>query len=145
MTPCFLACHVGSKIVLGRHMKLQMTTRHVADVAIVDCSGRIVLGEETASMRQYVKALLSQSPQVVLNLADVNHVDSSGVGTLVSLYTSARSMGGNIKLACLGTRVKDLLQITKLGTVFEVFDTAENAAASFNKLAGSSSPAEWSI
>jgi len=96
-------------------------------------------------MRQYVKAVLSQSPQVVLNLADVNHVDSSGVGTLVSLYTSARSMGGNIKLACLGTRVKDLLQITKLGTVYEVFDTAENAAASFNKLAGSSSPAEWSI
>jgi anti-sigma B factor antagonist len=122
-----------------------MTTRYVADVAIVDCAGRIVLGEETASMRQYVKALLTQSPHVVLNLAEVNCVDSSGVGTLVSLYTSARGTGGNIKLAGLGTRVKDVLQITKLGTIFEVFDAAENAAASFNELAGSSSPAEWAV
>ena len=126
-------------------MTLQMTTRYVADVAIVDCSGRIVLGEETASMRQYVKALLTQSPHVVLNLAQVNYVDSSGVGTLVSLYTTARGAGGNIKLAGLGTRVKDVLQITKLGTIFEVFDAAENAAASFNELAGSSSPAEWAL
>jgi anti-sigma B factor antagonist len=122
-----------------------MTTRYVADVAIVDCSGRLVLGEETASMRQYVKALLTQSPRVVLNLAQVNYVDSSGVGTLVSLYTTARGAGGNIKLAGLGTRVKDVLQITKLGTIFEVFDAAENAAASFNELAGSSSPAEWAV
>lgn len=122
-----------------------MTTRYVADVAIVDCSGRIVLGEETASVRQYVKALLTQSPHVVLNLAQVNYVDSSGVGTLVSLYTTARGAGGNIKLAGLGTRVKDVLQITKLGTIFEVFDAAENAAASFNELAGSSSPAEWAV
>ena len=126
-------------------MTLQMTTRYVADVAIVECSGRIVLGEETASMRQYVKALLTQSPHVVLNLAEVNYVDSSGVGTLVSLYTTARRAGGNIKLAGLGTRVKDVLQITKLGTIFEVFDAAENAAASFNELAGSSSPAEWAL
>src|ERR1700745_1110440 len=125
----------------GSHMTLQMTTRYVADVAIVDCSGRIVLGEETASMRQYVKALLTQSPRVVLNLAQVNYVDSSGVGTLVSLYTSARHAGGHINLARLVTRVKDLLQITKLGTIFEMFDAAENAAASFNELAGSSSPA----
>jgi len=122
-----------------------MTTRYVADVAIVDCSGRIVLGQETASMRQYVKALLTQSPHVVLNLAQVNYVDSSGVGTLVSLYTSARGTGGNIKLAGLGTRVKDVLQITKLGMIFEVFDAAENAAASFNELAGSSSPEEWAV
>jgi anti-sigma B factor antagonist len=122
-----------------------MTTRYVADVAIVDCSGRIVLGEETASMRQYVKTLLTQSPHVVLNLPQVNYVDSSGVGTLVSLYTTARGAGGNIKLAGLGTRVKDVLQITKLGTIFEVFDAAENAAASFNELAGSSSPAEWAV
>ena len=126
-------------------MTLQMTTRYVADVAVVDCLGRIVLGEETASMRQYVKALLTQSPHVVLNLAQVNYVDSSGVGTLVSLYTTARGAGGNIKLAGLGTRVKDVLQITKLGTIFEVFDAAENAAASFNELAGSSSPAEWAV
>jgi len=122
-----------------------MTTRYVADVAIVDCSGRIVLGQETASMRQYVKVLLSRSPHVVLNLAEVNFVDSSGVGTLVSLYTSARGTGGNIKLAGLGTRVRDVLQITKLGTVFEVFDAAENAAASFNEFAGSSSPEEWAV
>ena len=96
-------------------------------------------------MRQYVKPLLTQSPHVVLNLAEVNYMDSSGVGTLVSLYTSAHGAGGNIKLAGLGSRVKDVLQITKLGTIFEVFDAAENAAASFNELAGSSSPAEWAV
>src|SRR5215472_7803668 len=115
-------------------MTLEITTRYFGNVAIVDCTGKIVLGEETASMRQYVKELLHSAPHVVLNLARVSHMDSSGVGTLVSLYTSARAAGGNIKLSGLGARVKDVLQVTKLGTIFEVFDTAENAAASFNEL-----------
>jgi len=124
-------------------MTLQLTTRYVARVAIVDCSGRIVLGEETRHMREYVKKLLSDSGELVLNLARVTYLDSAGVGMLASLYTSACAAGGQIKLAGLGSRIKDVLQITRLGTIFEVFDTAESAAASFNQLAGGSSPAEW--
>ena len=120
-------------------MTLEITTRYLARVAIVDCTGRIVLGDETWHMRQWVKKLLSDSPHVVLNLARVTHMDSVGVGMLVSLYTSACAAGSNIKLAGLGARVKNILQITKLGTIFEVFDTAENAAASFNELARGSS------
>ena len=96
-------------------------------------------------MREWMKKILSDSPQVVLNLAKVTYLDSAGVGMLVSLYASARAAGGNIKLAGLGARVKHVLQITRLGTIFEVFETAENAAANFNQLAGRSSPAEWAV
>lgn len=98
---------------------------------IVDCSGRLVFGEESASLRDKVKKLLAQSPKLVLNLHDVNQVDSGGLGTLVSLYTSARNAGGTLKLASLNQRVGDLLQITKLVTIFEVFDDEEKAAKSF--------------
>jgi anti-sigma B factor antagonist len=98
---------------------------------IVDCSGRLVFGEESASLRDKVKKLLAQSPKVVLNLHEVSQVDSGGLGTLVSLFTSARNAGGTLKLARLNQRVGDLLQITKLVTIFEVFDDEERAAKSF--------------
>lgn len=100
-------------------------------VLVVDCSGRVVFGEESASLRDTVKKLLAQSPKVVLNLREVNYIDSGGLGTLVSLYTSARNAGGAVKLARLSQRVGDLLQITKLLTIFEVFDDEEAAARSF--------------
>jgi len=100
-------------------------------VVVVDCSGRLVFGEESAGLRDYVKGLLAQSPNVVLNLRDVNYIDSGGLGTLVSLYTTARNAGGAVKLASLSQRVGDLLQITKLLTVFEVFEDEEAAAKSF--------------
>jgi len=103
------------------------------DVLVVDCSGRLVFGEESASLRDIVKKLLAQSPKLVLNLREVNHIDSGGLGTLVSLYTSARNAGGAVKLASLSQRVGDLLQITKLLTIFEVFDNEEAAARSFKK------------
>lgn len=124
-------------------MPLQLTTRYLGDIAIVECVGRIVLGDESAALRQHVKELLAESPNIVLNLAQVTYVDSSGVGALMALYTSARNANGSIKLANLTTRVRDLLQITKLATVFETFDTPEDAAASFNKAAGASVPSEW--
>ncbi len=124
-------------------MSLQLTTRYLGDVSIVDCTGRIILGEESAAIRQHVKDLLSEQPNIVLNLAQVTYVDSSGVGTLMSLYTSAQAAHGSIKLAGLTTRVRDLLQITKLVTIFEIYDTPEDAAASFNKVAGASAPSEW--
>ena len=112
-------------------MQLRMSTRTVNGAMIVDCSGRLVFGEESASLRDKVKKLLAQSPKLVLNLHDVSQVDSGGLGTLVSLYTSARNAGGTLKLASLNQRVGDLLQITKLVTIFEVFDDEEKAAKSF--------------
>ena len=99
---------------------------------VVDCSGRLVFGEESASLRDTVKKLIAQSPNIVLNLHEVNHIDSGGLGTLVSLYTTARNAGGAVKLARLSQRVGDLLQITKLLTIFVVFDDEEKAAKSFH-------------
>jgi anti-sigma B factor antagonist len=109
-----------------------MSTRALEGVLVVDCSGRLVFGEESASLRDMVKKLLSESPQLVMNLREVNHIDSGGLGTLVSLYTTARNAGGAVKLASLSKRVGDLLQVTKLLTIFEVFDDEEAAARSFN-------------
>jgi len=116
-------------------MQLKMSTRTLDGVIVVDCSGRLVFGEESASLRDTVKKLIAQSPKVVLNLHDVTHIDSGGLGTLVSLYTTARNAGGAVKLARLSQRVGDLLQVTKLLTVFDVFDTEERAAKSFAKSA----------
>jgi anti-sigma B factor antagonist len=114
-------------------MQLRMSTRALEGVLVVDCSGRLIFGEESASLRDLVKKLLADKPQVVMNLREVNHIDSGGLGTLVSLYTSARNAGGAVKLASLSQRVGDLLQITKLLTIFEVFDDEETAAKSFKK------------
>jgi anti-sigma B factor antagonist len=124
-------------------MVLKTSTRGLGGVVIVDCYGRIVMGEETAFLRSQVKDLLNESRQIVVNLAEVNYLDSSGLGTLVGLHTSARSVGSEIKLAGLTGRVKDVLQITKLGSIFEFYDTAEEAASTFNRQAGRTVAAEW--
>jgi anti-sigma B factor antagonist len=116
-------------------MQLRMSTRALEGALVVDCSGRLIFGEESASLRDTVKKLLEQSPKVVMNLREVNYIDSGGLGTLVSLYTSARNAGGAVKLASLSQRVGDLLQVTKLLTIFEVFDSEEEAARSFANLA----------
>ena len=99
----------------------------------MDCSGRIVFGEESASLRDTVKKLLGESPKIVLNMREVNFIDSGGLGTLVSLYTTARSAEGALKLASLSQRVGDLLQVTKLVTIFEIFDDEQAAVNSFKK------------
>jgi anti-sigma B factor antagonist len=114
-------------------MQLRMSTRALEGVLVVDCSGRLVFGEESASLRDTVKKLLAESPKVVMNLREVNYIDSGGLGTLVSLYTTARNAGGAVKLASLSQRVGDLLQVTKLLTIFEVFDDEETAAKSFKR------------
>jgi len=116
-------------------MQLRMSTRSVEGVLVLDCSGRVVFGEESASLRDTVKKLLAQSPKLVMNLREVNYIDSGGLGTLVSLYTSARNAGGAVKLASLIQRVGDLLQLTKLLTIFEVFDDEQAAAKSFRDAA----------
>jgi len=115
-------------------MQLKLNTRTLDDgIVVVDCAGRIVFGEETTELRERVKGLISQGSRVVLNLGEVNYIDSGGLGTLVALYTSARSADGSIKLARLTRRVGDLLQVTKLLTVFDVYDTEEEAVQSFRK------------
>ena len=124
-------------------MLLQTSTRTFGNALILDCSGRIVFGDETALLRDQVKDLLKGSKRIVLNLANVNYIDSSGVGTLLGVYASARSVGGEIRLAALTDRVKDVLAITKLGSIFATFATAEEAASSFNPGAGSTRAAEW--
>ena len=114
-------------------MQLRMSTRTVNGVLVVDCTGRVVFGEESATLRDTVKKLIAQSPNIVLSLREVNFIDSGGLGTLVSLYTTARNAGGAVKLARLSQRVGDLLQVTKLLTIFEVFDDEEEAAQSFKR------------
>jgi anti-sigma B factor antagonist len=112
-------------------MALKISNKTVNGVTVVYCSGRVVFGDETASLRETVKNLLAESKQVVLNLGGVSYIDSGGLGTLVGLYTSAKAAGGNVKLANLTQRVRDQLVLTKLVTVFEFYDSEEQAVASF--------------
>jgi anti-sigma B factor antagonist len=114
-------------------MALNTTTTRQDGVIVVFLSGAIYFGEESASLRALVKDLLIKSSQIVLDLGDVTYIDSGGLGTLVGLYASARKIGGDIKLARVGGRANEVLQITKLLTLFEVFDKAENAVASFKR------------
>jgi len=114
-------------------MQLRINTRTVDGVMVVDCHGRLIFGEESAALRDTVKKLISENRNLVLNLSGVNYIDSGGLGTLVALYTTANNAGGSIKLASLTQRIGDLLQVTKLLTVFEVFDNEEEAARSFRQ------------
>ncbi len=116
-------------------MQLRMSTRLLDGVTVLDCSGRIVFGEEAAAMRETVKKLLAESKFLVINLGEVNYIDSGGLGALVGLFTSAKNMGGGIKLANLTQRVGDLLQVTKLVTVFDVYDGEERAVRAFRRSA----------
>lgn len=114
-------------------MALGITTSKIDEVVVVHLSGAIYFGEESASLRLRVRNMLSNSRQIVLDLAAVTHLDSGGVGTLVGLFTTARKAGGDIKLAGLCGHPKEVLEITKLVTVFEIFESAEDAAASFKR------------
>jgi anti-sigma B factor antagonist len=114
-------------------VQLRLSTRTLDGIIVLDCDGRVVFGEESASLRDTVKNLLTGNNHIVLNLGGVNYIDSGGLGTLVALYTSGRSAGGAIKLAALTQRIGDLLQVTKLLTVFDVYDSVEEAVQSFSK------------
>lgn len=116
-------------------MQLKLSTRTKDGIVIVDCVGRIVFGEESALLRDTVKQLLTETKKVILNLSQITYIDSGGLGTLVALYTTARNGGGSVKLANLTPRVGDLLQVTKLLTVFDVYDSEEKAIASFKAAA----------
>jgi len=113
-------------------VNLKTTTRQVDGITIVDCSGRITLGEGSVVLRDAVKDLLSKGQKkILLNLGDVNYIDSSGIGELVSAYTTVKNQGGELKLLNLTKKVRDLLQITKLYTVFDVRDDETSAVKSF--------------
>ncbi|GAC1439585.1 MAG: hypothetical protein NVS9B5_06310 [Terriglobales bacterium] len=113
-------------------MELKLNTRTLNDgIVVVDCFGRLVFGEESATLRDTIKKLISADSRLIINLGGVTYIDSGGLGTLVAIYTTARTAGGSIKLANLTRRVGDLLQITKLLTVFEVYDSEEKAVESF--------------
>ncbi len=111
-----------------------MTDRDVNGVDVLDIDGRIVLGDESNSFREKVKSLLAAGKRkIVLNLANVSYIDSAGLGTLVATFHSARSQGATLKLANLGTKFKELLQVTKLMTVFDTYDSEAAAIQSFGK------------
>jgi len=104
----------------------------VGDVVVIDVSGRITLGEGSSNLREGIRELLGKgNRKILLNLGEVSYIDSSGIGELVSAFTSSANQGGQLKLLNLTKRVKDLLQITKLYTVFEVFDEEAKAIRSF--------------
>jgi len=112
-------------------MMLHLNTRTSGDAVIVDCTGKIVYSEEAAFLQSYVKGLLNQHHQIVLDLSGVTRIDSHGIGTMVDLWSSARNSGGDLKLAALSRRVQDAFTITKLMSLFSTFETAVEAAASF--------------
>jgi anti-sigma B factor antagonist len=113
-------------------MALHLTPRDSGVITVVDASGRITLGDGSAMLRKTIRQLLDeQHTNIVLNLADVDYIDSSGIGELVSGYTAVKSKGGELKLLHLTKKVHDLLQITKLFTVFEVFSDESAAIRSF--------------
>ena len=116
-------------------MQLKLDTRMIDDVVVIDASGKIVFGEESSQLRDAVKKLIAEHKKIVLNLAGTNYIDSGGLGTLVSLYTSANTAGASLKLANLTQRIGDLLQVTKLLTVFDVYDSEQKAIDSFRKAA----------
>jgi len=111
---------------------MKIDSRTVGDVHILDCSGKITLGQGTMAVRNTVLDILKiGGRKIVLNLADVNFIDSQGVGELVSTYTTVVNQGGQIKLLCLTKKVREVLAITKLMFVFQAYDNETSTIASF--------------
>jgi len=113
-------------------MKMTTKTRQVGSVTVVDISGRIELGGESAALRDLIADLLSKGQtQILLNLADVNYIDSAGLGTLVGGFASVRKHQGELKLLNLTDKVNDVMNVTKLYTIFDVATDEEAAVKSF--------------
>ena len=113
-------------------MSITVTSRRLDDVVILDLKGRITIGEGSVVLREHIQKLLkADEKRFLLNLSEVNYIDSSGLGQMVSSYTAVRNKDGHLKLLNLTRRIKDLMQITKLLTVFDVFDDETAALKSF--------------
>jgi anti-sigma B factor antagonist len=118
-------------------MTMTTTTRDVDGITIVDIKGRIVLGEESAALRELVADLVGKGQRkILLNFVDVNYIDSSGLGSLVSSLARVRMYDGELKLLNLTKRVHEMMQVTKLNTVFEIMDDEAVAVNSFRRSAG---------
>jgi anti-sigma B factor antagonist len=115
-------------------VSMKATNRQVEGVAVVDMSGRITLGEGSVVLRDTIRDLIGKGQKkILLNLGDVTYIDSSGIGELVSAFTAVRREGGELKLLNLTKKVHDLLQITKLYTVFDIKDDEATAIKAFGK------------
>jgi anti-sigma B factor antagonist len=137
-----IACGILDRLGLGIQghtpVKMQTATRQIGDVAIVDVSGRITLGEGNIMLREIVRDLVDKgNNKILLNLHDVGYVDSSGVGELVKTYTTVRNQGGQIKLLNPSKRVSDLLRTTRLASVFDIQADEASAIQSFTRQEGS--------
>jgi anti-sigma B factor antagonist len=114
-------------------MALKIDTREVAHVTILDVKGRIVLGDEIGDLRDAVRNLVAdEKKKIILNLAEVDYIDSSGVGELVGCFTTVRNAGGELKLLKLSQKVQDVLYVTKLYTVFDIREDEFTAVKSFD-------------
>ncbi len=114
-------------------MSVKMSSRQVGDVTVIDAAGRITLGEGASVFRDTIRDLAAKgSKKILVNLGDVSYIDSSGIGEMVSSFTTVTNHGGQLKLLGLSKRVKDLLQITKLYTVFDVHEDEAAAIRSFD-------------
>jgi anti-sigma B factor antagonist len=117
-----------------KEIRMKIESRIVGDVHILDCSGKITLGQGTMTIRNIVLDILKDGGRkIVLNLADVNYIDSPGVGELVSSYTTVVRQGGQLKLLCLTKKIHEVLSVTRLLTVFQVYDSEAAMLASFDK------------
>jgi len=113
-------------------VSVKLNSRQVGDVSVIDVSGRITLGEGSSTLRDALRELVTKGQKkILLNLGEVSYIDSSGIGELVSAFTTVTNSGGQLKLLNLTKRVKDLLQITKLYTVFDVHESELSAVRSF--------------
>jgi len=113
-------------------MSLQMTNSEVDGVSLVTLNGRIVLGEESTALREKLKGLIAGgNKKIVLNMAEIDYIDSSGLGALVAAHLSAQNAGASIRLCNLGKKFHEVMQLTKLLTVFDVYDTEAAAVGSF--------------
>lgn len=113
-------------------MTVRMTNSEIDGVSVVTLDGRIVLGEETNSLREKLKSLIAEGKKkILLNMANVKYIDSSGLGTLVAAYLNAKNQGASVRLCHLGRKFHEVLQMTKLLTVFDVYDTEAAAVSSF--------------
>lgn len=117
-------------------MSLKFDIRHVDNVAIIDLSGRITMGEAAGMLRDTIKELISEDHKnILLNLEDVSYVDSSGLGELVGAFATVGNRGGKLKLLHLQKRIKELMQVTKLLTIFDVYEDEGQAVRSFGRAA----------
>jgi anti-sigma B factor antagonist len=116
------------------NVALKMNQREVDGVTVVALDGRIVLGEESNALREKIKSLVAEGKKkIVLNMDNITFIDSAGLGTLVAAHHSAKAQGASLRLCHLGTKFQEVLQITKLMTIFDVSNTEAEAVASFNK------------